>query len=77
MDSMKFKTIEDMSAYITHAINTPLTYIKGNLEHISEDIYNMPEGKLKDDFIHARNKMLHGLLEIEKVVDVVHSITKN
>lgn len=77
MSHKEFKNITEMSAYLTHEINTPLTYIKGNLEHISEEIYNMPDGKLKDEFIYAREKMLHGILKIEKVVEVIHSVTKD
>ena len=34
----KFSAIGQMAAGITHEINTPLTYVKGNFEMLVEDI---------------------------------------
>ena len=77
MSSSDFTTVEDISAYVTHSINTPLTYVKGNLEIITSDIEEMPASKHKNELLKSTKKMLQGIKEIQKVVNVVHAVTKD
>lgn len=38
-----------MAAGIVHDINTPLTYIKGNLELMQYDIEDLPSSEIKNN----------------------------
>ncbi len=77
MSKKEFKNIQEMSAFLTHGINTHLTYMKGNLEIMELDLSSMSDGKLKDDLLQAQEKLLDGIEKIEDIVDVLHSVTKN
>ena len=77
MSKKQFKTVEDMSAFLTHEMNTPLTYMKAHIEMMDIDIKKLEESKIKDDLLLAREKMLKGILRIQKVVNEVHSVTKD
>ncbi|MFY4842862.1 PAS domain-containing sensor histidine kinase, partial [Aliarcobacter butzleri] len=47
LKNAKLTYIDSLAAGITHEINTPLTYIKGNLEMKSYDISDLPDGDIK------------------------------
>lgn len=61
----KFTTIGKMAAGITHEINTPLTYIRGNLELMLQDLNSM------DDSIPQKAYMLS---DSKTILDGVHRI---
>ena len=69
-------SIENCSAYVTHGINTPLTYLKAHLELMGSDINTMDSSKLKIELKESKKKMQEAIAEIEKVVNHIHSITK-
>jgi len=77
MSKKEFKNIEEISAFLTHSINTPLTYIKGNLELMYDSIEDLPSSNIKNDLIQSKKKMLKGIKKIEHVVNAVHSLTKH
>ncbi len=77
MNNKKITSVEEMSAYLTHSINTPLTYIKGNLEIIDLDIKSMPSSNLKNELLASTKKISKGIKEIQKVVNSVHAVTKD
>jgi PAS domain S-box-containing protein len=47
LKNIKFTAIGQLAAGITHEINTPLTYIKGNFEMIQYDIEDLPSSDIK------------------------------
>jgi len=70
-------TLEKMSAFITHEINTPLTYLKAHLELMECDAKVIESFEFKRDFKDSKKKMQQAIKEIEKIVNVVHSATKD
>ena len=66
-----------MSAYVTHEINTPLTYLKAHLELMECNAGTLKPSELKRDFQDSKKKMQQAIQEIEKIVNVVHSATKD
>ena len=66
----KFSLIGKMSAGITHEINTPLTYIKGNLELMIGDINRLDEGiKQKAYLQEDAGTLLDGVNRIASIVE--------
>ena len=47
----KFSTIGKMSAGITHEINTPLTYVRGNLELMTQDINSLDDNVKQKEYL--------------------------
>ncbi len=77
MSKKEFKSVEDMSAFLTHEINTPLTYMKGHLEVMECDLEMLPSSKLKSELIQSKEKILDGIKRIEKTINIIHSVTKD
>lgn len=67
----RFLVIGKMAAGITHEINTPLTYIKGNLELMLEDINNL------DDSIRQKNYLQDDIKTVLEGVDRIASIVES
>ena len=68
----KFSTIGKMAAGITHEINTPLTYIKGNLEIMMEDIQSLGNDiKQKEYLLENSSTLLSG---VNRIADIVESM---
>jgi PAS domain S-box-containing protein len=66
----KFSIIGRMAAGITHEINTPLTYIKGNLELLLQDIEEMDESiKQKEYLLEDSKTILGGVNRIASIVE--------
>jgi PAS domain S-box-containing protein len=71
----KFSTIGRMSASITHEINTPLTYVKGNLEMMIKDIVSLDDNiKQKDYLIEDANTVLEGVNRIAGIVESMREV---
>ncbi len=67
----KFSTIGKIAAGITHEINTPLTYIRGNLELMMQDIYDI------DDAIKQKHYLIEDAKIIFDGVDRIASIVES
>jgi len=66
----KFLVIGKMAAGITHEINTPLTYIKGNLELMIQDINNLDDDiKQKSYLLEDSIVILEGANRIASIVE--------
>lgn len=64
-----------MAAGITHEINTPLTYIKGNLELMIQDINNLDDGiKEKSYLLEDSKVILEGVNRIASIVESMREI---
>lgn len=74
----KFSTIGRMAAGITHEINTPLTYIKGNLEMMVKDIENLDDGiKQKEYLLEDTNTILEGVNRISGIVESMREVASH
>ncbi len=65
-----------MSAFLTHGINTPLTYLKANLELMEYDIDEIESLKIRSELKESQKKIIQAVKEIEKIVNIIHSATK-
>lgn len=66
----KFSIIGRMAAGITHEINTPLTYIRGNLELMIQDINNLDDAIEQKDYLLDDSKIaLEGVNRIASIVE--------
>jgi PAS domain S-box-containing protein len=74
----KFSTIGRMAAGITHEINTPLTYVKGNLEMMIKDIQNLDEDiKQKEYLLDDTNIILEGVNRIAGIVETMREVASH
>ncbi len=66
----KFSTIGKMAAGITHEINTPLTYVRGNLEMMIQDINKLDESIKQKTCLQEDSKtILDGVNRIASIVE--------
>ena len=73
---IKLATMGKLTSGITHEINTPITYIKNNIELI-EDSFDYMDNveKLKEENKESIEAIYDGISRIENIVDSVKSIT--
>ncbi|MFT7860308.1 MAG: response regulator [Sulfurimonas sp.] len=71
----KFSTIGKMAAGITHEINTPLTYIRGNLELMIQDIQSIDDSvQQKEYLLDDSQTLLEGIHRIASIVDSMREV---
>lgn len=70
LQETKFSTIGRMAAGITHEINTPLTYVRGNIEMMLQDINNLDHTiKQKEYLLEDSRTLLDGVNRIASIVE--------
>lgn len=74
--NVKFSTIGQMAAGITHEINTPLTYVKGNFEMLQEDIEKIQDEPLKQSMLNDATSIKSGLNRIIKIIDAMREVSQ-
>ena len=75
ISEIKLASIGEMAAGITHEINTPLTYIKSNIELLGYDIEDLEiEQKSKDSILETINIINDGTNKIKNIVDITKEI---
>ncbi|MEA3384679.1 MAG: HAMP domain-containing sensor histidine kinase [Campylobacterota bacterium] len=72
----KFATIGQMAAGITHEINTPLTYIKGNIEMSRYDLEDMPDNQFKKQLLEDNNKVMNGIDRMAIIVESMREMSQ-
>ncbi|MEA3354801.1 MAG: hybrid sensor histidine kinase/response regulator [Campylobacterota bacterium] len=77
LKSAKFTATGQLAAGITHEINTPLTYIKANIEMLGYDVEDMEASKSKDNFQDSLNKINSGIHRIENIISSMKEISYN
>ncbi|MCT7908353.1 PAS domain-containing sensor histidine kinase [Arcobacter lacus] len=77
LKNAKLTYIGSLAAGITHEINTPLTYIKGNLEMMSYDILDLPDGDIKDRMLLDSEKMKEGINRIANIVESMREMAQS
>lgn len=71
----KFSTIGRMAAGITHEINTPLTYIRGNIELMIQDIQNIDDSIQQKTYLLQDSKtLLEGVHRIASIVESMREV---
>ncbi len=64
----KFSAIGQLSAGITHEINTPLTYIKASFEMMEYALEDISDSKLKQNMQKDIDRINDGILRIENII---------
>jgi signal transduction histidine kinase len=76
LNETKFSSIGKLTAGITHEINTPLTYIKGNFEMIKYDIESLPDSNLKKGMLADSKKIYDGINRIANIVESMREMSQ-
>ncbi|MFA7084059.1 MAG: ATP-binding protein, partial [Arcobacteraceae bacterium] len=71
------KSIGSLAAGITHEINTPLTYIKGNFEMMGYDIDDLPESQIKKSMQEDSVRIKEGINRIANIVESMREISQS
>jgi len=74
INNIKLSSIGKLAAGITHEINTPLTYIKGNLEILKMDIEDGCDCNLKQEFLTSCEAMEDGIKRMAAIVESMREI---
>ncbi len=74
--SVKLSSIGALAAGITHEINTPLTYIKGNFELMQFDIEDLPSSSIKERIEDNTHKILDGISRIANIVESMREVSQ-
>lgn len=73
----KFSAIGQMAAGITHEINTPLTYVKGNFEMLVEDIMAaLPDSARKNLMLKDSKSIQEGIERIESIIETMREASQ-
>lgn len=75
--NIKLTSIGTLAAGITHEINTPLTYIKGNFEMMGYDIEDLPDGEIKTRMLEDSERIKDGINRIANIVESMREISQS
>ena len=77
LKNAKLSSIGALAAGITHEINTPLTYIKGNFEMMGYDIEDLPSSDIKTRMLEDSIKINEGINRIANIVESMREISQS
>jgi len=77
LKSVKLSSIGALAAGITHEINTPLTYIKGNFELIKYDLEELPKSDIRDRILEDTEVITSGLDRISNIVEAMREVSQS
>lgn len=73
--SAKLSSIGSLAAGITHEINTPLTYIKGNFEMMRYEIESLPQSDIKKGLLEDSELITEGINRITNIVESMREVS--
>ncbi|MCK5110385.1 MAG: hybrid sensor histidine kinase/response regulator [Arcobacteraceae bacterium] len=77
LEEIKLASIGEMASGITHELNTPVTYMKANLEILSYDIEDIKNNKkLKTSLFKGIETLNNGLQRLRGIIDNTREISK-
>ena len=77
LEEVKLASIGEMAAGITHELNTPVTYMKANLEILSYDIEDIDgNDKIKKSIIKTLDILNGGLQRLRGIIDTTREVSK-
>ena len=76
LKNIRLNTIGSLAAGITHEINTPLTYIKGNFEMMQYDIKGLPQSDTKLQLVDDSIKIVDGINRISNIVEAMREMSQ-
>jgi len=77
LEEVKLASIGEMAAGITHELNTPVTYMKANLEMLGCDIEDIKENEdLKSSMFKIVEILNGGLKRLRGIIDTTREVSK-
>ena len=76
LKNIKFTAIGQLAAGMTHEINTPLTYIKGNFEMMGYDIEDLPSSDIKSRILEDSHKITDGINRLSNIVESMREMSQ-
>lgn len=77
LKNAKLTSIGTLAAGITHEINTPLTYLKGNFEMLQMDIDDVENESLKNEMNESCNKISDAINRISVIVESMREMSQS
>lgn len=74
IQNAKFLAIGQLTAGITHEINTPLTYIKATFEMMQYDMEDIIDIELKERMLEDSKTIMDGILRLENIISSMKEI---
>lgn len=74
--NVKLSSIGALAAGITHEINTPLTYMKGNFELMQYDLVNLPASDTKTRMLEDSAIIAEGIQRISTIIEAMKEVSQ-